>query len=149
VAEHARQLDPDSEIGALRPILRPLPPFADRTAIDRRIASRLCALCYGVDYALSPPVYLQFMEAQFWVSEYGSAKDPDPFKWLYAYSPYQHVKPGTKYPAVLFMTGDGDTRAWLLCTGVKWRRCYRRAQVRTGRSCFVTNSQQDIRAGVP
>jgi len=54
--------------------------------------------------------YDRFMEAQFWVSEYGSAKDPNQFKWLYAYSPYQHVNPGTKYPAVLFMTGDGDTR---------------------------------------
>jgi len=54
--------------------------------------------------------YDQFMEAQFWVSEYGAAKDPEQFKWLYAYSPYQHVTKGVKYPAVLFMTGDGDTR---------------------------------------
>jgi prolyl oligopeptidase len=54
--------------------------------------------------------YDLFMEAQFWVSEYGSAKDPEQFKWLLAYSPYQHVKQGVKYPAVLFMTGDGDTR---------------------------------------
>ncbi|HTZ95871.1 MAG TPA: prolyl oligopeptidase family serine peptidase [Terriglobales bacterium] len=54
--------------------------------------------------------YDQFMEAQFWVTEYGTAKDPEQFKWLYAYSPYQHVKQGVKYPAVLFMTGDGDTR---------------------------------------
>jgi len=54
--------------------------------------------------------YDQFMEAQFWVSEFGAAKDPEQFKWLYAYSPYQHVKKGVKYPAVLFMTGDGDTR---------------------------------------
>jgi prolyl oligopeptidase len=54
--------------------------------------------------------YDRFMEAQFWVSEYGAAKDADQFKWLYAYSPYQHVREGVKYPAVLFMTGDGDTR---------------------------------------
>ncbi|HVP49953.1 MAG TPA: prolyl oligopeptidase family serine peptidase [Candidatus Bathyarchaeia archaeon] len=54
--------------------------------------------------------YDKFMEAQFWVSEYGSATNADQFKWLYAYSPYQHVKKGVKYPAVLFMTGDGDTR---------------------------------------
>ena len=54
--------------------------------------------------------YDQFMEAQFWVEEFGAAKDPEQFKWLYAYSPYQHVKKGVKYPAVLFMTGDGDTR---------------------------------------
>ncbi|MGA9642221.1 MAG: prolyl oligopeptidase family serine peptidase [Terriglobales bacterium] len=54
--------------------------------------------------------YDQFMEAQFWVSEYGTAKDAEQFKWLHAYSPYQHVQKGVKYPAVLFMTGDGDTR---------------------------------------
>jgi len=54
--------------------------------------------------------YDQFMEAQFWVAEYGAAKDPEQFTWLYAYSPYQHVQKGVKYPAVLFMTGDGDTR---------------------------------------
>ncbi len=54
--------------------------------------------------------YDKFMEAQFWVSEYGSAENPEQFRWLYAYSPYQHVKPGVDYPAVLFMTGDGDTR---------------------------------------
>lgn len=34
----------------------------------------------------------------------------EPFKWLYSYSPYHHVKPGVKYPAVLLMSGDGDTR---------------------------------------
>ncbi|HEV8201311.1 MAG TPA: prolyl oligopeptidase family serine peptidase, partial [Candidatus Polarisedimenticolia bacterium] len=32
------------------------------------------------------------------------------FKYLQAYSPYQKVAPGTAYPAVLFMTGDADTR---------------------------------------
>ncbi len=54
--------------------------------------------------------YDKFMEAQFWVSEYGSADNAEQFRWLYAYFPYQHVKSGVDYPAVLFMTGDGDTR---------------------------------------
>ena len=54
--------------------------------------------------------YQKFMEAQFWVSEYGSSENPDQFKYIYAYSPYQHVQKGVKYPAVLFMTGDADTR---------------------------------------
>jgi prolyl oligopeptidase len=54
--------------------------------------------------------YDKFMEAQFWVSEYGSATNAEQFKWLNAYSPYQHVKKGVNYPAVLFMSGDGDTR---------------------------------------
>ncbi|HKR94985.1 MAG TPA: prolyl oligopeptidase family serine peptidase, partial [Candidatus Angelobacter sp.] len=31
-------------------------------------------------------------------------------KFVYAYSPYQHVTVGTKYPAMLFTSGDEDTR---------------------------------------
>jgi prolyl oligopeptidase len=42
--------------------------------------------------------------------EYGNASDPGQFKFLYAYSPYQRVQPGTKYPAVLLTSGDADTR---------------------------------------
>jgi prolyl oligopeptidase len=42
--------------------------------------------------------------------EYGNASDPAQFKFLYAYSPYQKVRPGTKYPAVFLTTGDADTR---------------------------------------
>jgi prolyl oligopeptidase len=42
--------------------------------------------------------------------EYGNAADPDQFKFLYAYSPYENVRAGTKYPAVLFESGDADTR---------------------------------------
>jgi prolyl oligopeptidase len=42
--------------------------------------------------------------------EYGNADDPEQFKFVYAYSPYQHVTAGTKYPAMLFTSGDEDTR---------------------------------------
>ena len=42
--------------------------------------------------------------------EYGDASKPDQFEFLLAYSPYQKVTPGTKYPAVLLITGDADTR---------------------------------------
>jgi prolyl oligopeptidase len=54
--------------------------------------------------------YHKFLVAGYWVPEYGSSEKPDEFKYIYAYSPYQHVKAGTKYPAVLFITGDSDTR---------------------------------------
>src|SRR5208282_5981647 len=54
--------------------------------------------------------YQNFLVARFWVPEYGSSDKPEEFKYLRAYSPYQNVKAGTKYPAVLFVTGDGDTR---------------------------------------
>ncbi len=54
--------------------------------------------------------YQNFQIAKLWVPEYGSAEDPKQFDWLYAYSPYHHVKQGTEYPAILFMTADTDTR---------------------------------------
>jgi len=52
----------------------------------------------------------KFLMGPYWVSEYGSADSADQFPFIYAYSPYQHVKPGVRYPGVLFMTGDSDTR---------------------------------------
>ncbi len=54
--------------------------------------------------------YENFLAGQYWVTEYGTAKNPDQFKYLAAYSPYHNVKPGVKYPAVLLVSGDGDTR---------------------------------------
>jgi prolyl oligopeptidase len=63
------------------------------------------------DYPLLDMIrYQNFLVAKFWVPEYGSSEDAEQFKYIYAYSPYQHVKKGEKYPAVLFVTGDADTR---------------------------------------
>jgi prolyl oligopeptidase len=46
----------------------------------------------------------------FNVTEFGTVKDPDQFKALYAYSPYHHVVDGTNYPSILMMTGANDGR---------------------------------------
>jgi prolyl oligopeptidase len=54
--------------------------------------------------------YQDFLVARYWVPEYGSAENADQFKYIYAYSPYHHVKAGTKYPSVLLISGDSDTR---------------------------------------
>ncbi len=54
--------------------------------------------------------YQRFLVGSLWVSEYGSSDDAKQFQVIYKYSPYQHVKKGVKYPAVLFVTGDSDTR---------------------------------------
>jgi prolyl oligopeptidase len=54
--------------------------------------------------------YQKFMDGPYWVPEYGSADNPAQFTYLRAYSPYQNVEKGKKYPATLFITGDGDTR---------------------------------------
>jgi prolyl oligopeptidase len=46
----------------------------------------------------------------FNVTEFGTVKDPEQFKALYAYSPYHHVIDGVAYPPVLFLTGANDPR---------------------------------------
>jgi prolyl oligopeptidase len=47
---------------------------------------------------------------QFNVTEFGTVKDAEQFKALYAYSPFHHVQNGVKYPAVLLTTGENDGR---------------------------------------
>jgi prolyl oligopeptidase len=54
--------------------------------------------------------YHRFLIARLWIPEYGSAEDPEQFRWLRAYSPYHHVRPGVAYPAVLLATAESDTR---------------------------------------
>ena len=54
--------------------------------------------------------YQGFQIAKLWIPEYGNAENPEQFKWLYAYSPYHHVKAGVEYPAVLLTTADSDSR---------------------------------------
>jgi prolyl oligopeptidase len=45
-----------------------------------------------------------------WVADYGSSKDPEQFKALFAYSPLHNIKKGAKYPATLITTADHDDR---------------------------------------
>jgi prolyl oligopeptidase len=54
--------------------------------------------------------YQNFLMARYWVPEYGSAEDAAQAKFLYAYSPYHHVKAGTKYPAVFLTAAENDAR---------------------------------------
>ncbi|QDU55976.1 prolyl oligopeptidase family serine peptidase [Aeoliella mucimassa] len=52
----------------------------------------------------------KFTAGQFWRSEYGSSDEAEDFKFLYAYSPYHNVEPGTSYPATMVTTADTDDR---------------------------------------
>jgi len=54
--------------------------------------------------------FQKFLVGSYWVTEYGSSDDAKQFKYILKYSPYQNVKAGTAYPAVMFFTGDSDTR---------------------------------------
>jgi prolyl oligopeptidase len=54
--------------------------------------------------------YELFGLGETWNDEFGTAADPAELGWLLSYSPYHHVRPGIRYPAVLFTVFDGDTR---------------------------------------
>jgi prolyl oligopeptidase len=45
-----------------------------------------------------------------WISDYGSADDPEQYRWLRAYSPLHNIDPSVRYPATLVTTGDHDDR---------------------------------------
>jgi len=47
-----------------------------------------------------------------WVSDYGSSDNAEQFKAIYAYSPLQNLKPGTRYPPTMITTADHDDRVW-------------------------------------
>ncbi len=54
--------------------------------------------------------YQNFLFGRLWTTEYGSADNAADYKYIRAYSPYQNVKQGEKYPAIMFFSGDNDTR---------------------------------------
>ena len=54
--------------------------------------------------------YHLFTVGRFWIPEYGSADDPNQFRFLLAYSPYHNVRGEVPYPPVLVMTADTDDR---------------------------------------
>ncbi len=54
--------------------------------------------------------YQKFLVGSYWKTEYGSSENEKQFFYLLKYSPYHNVKADTAYPAVMFFTGDNDTR---------------------------------------
>jgi prolyl oligopeptidase len=54
--------------------------------------------------------YQKFEQGPHWTTEYGSAEKQKQFPYLEKYSPYQNVKSRSDYPAIMFFTGDNDTR---------------------------------------
>jgi prolyl oligopeptidase len=71
--------------------------------------------------------YHKFNDAATYLDEYGICDNLDDFPSLLAYSPYHNVKDGTSYPAVLFVSGDADTR----CNPMHVRKMTARLQTAT------------------
>ncbi len=54
--------------------------------------------------------YHKFGLGRAWIPEYGDPDVERDFRWLYAYSPYHHLRPDTEYPPLLMMSADTDDR---------------------------------------
>jgi prolyl oligopeptidase len=54
--------------------------------------------------------YHLFNTTSFYTPQYGSSDNPDDFPMLLSYSPYHNVHDGTRYPALLMVSGESDTR---------------------------------------
>ena len=54
--------------------------------------------------------YTHFGAGASWIGEYGDPADPKMRAAILKYSPYENLKPGVKYPPVLFITETSDDR---------------------------------------
>jgi prolyl oligopeptidase len=84
----------------------------------------------------------KFLIARLWMPEYGNPDDAEQFQWIHAYSPYQKVRPGTPYPAMLLTTAAADSRVDPLHA----RKMAARMQAATSSSAPIL-LRQETRAG--
>jgi prolyl oligopeptidase len=54
--------------------------------------------------------YNKLLAGASWMAEYGDPDKPEDWAYLSKYAPYQNVKPGVKYPRILFTTSTRDDR---------------------------------------
>ncbi len=54
--------------------------------------------------------YNRLLAGASWMAEYGDPDDESQWSFIRTYSPYQNVKSGVKYPAILFTTSTRDDR---------------------------------------
>ena len=95
-------------------------------AVTQRPDLFRAAICLGP--LLDMTRYHLFDFAAGWADEYGSPEDEQDLRSLMAYSPYHHVHDKAAYPAVLFISGDADTR----CNPMHARKMAARLQAATG-----------------
>jgi len=54
--------------------------------------------------------YNHLLAGASWMAEYGNPDKPEEWAYISKYSPYQNLRPGTKYPTVMFTTTTRDDR---------------------------------------
>jgi prolyl oligopeptidase len=91
-------------------------------AMTRRPELFQCVIC--VAPVLDMLRYQRFQNSQFYIEDVGSPEVDRQFNALRSYSPYERLEPATKYPALLMVSGDQDTR----CDGMHARKFVARLQ---------------------
>ena len=69
--------------------------------------------------------YTRFGIADIWIPEYGDPSIESDRVFIEKYSPYQNIRAGTRYPAVLFTAAENDARvspvhAWKMTARLQW-----------------------------
>ena len=81
---------------------------------QRRLCERFAAPVIGAVVCQRPLIdmlrYTHFGAGASWIGEYGDPADPAMRAAILKYSPYENLKPGVKYPPVLFITETSDDR---------------------------------------
>jgi prolyl oligopeptidase len=54
--------------------------------------------------------YHLFTGGAFWIADFGSPEEEEPFRAILRYSPYHNIVEGRDYPAILAITADADSR---------------------------------------
>ena len=54
--------------------------------------------------------YSHMLAGASWIDEYGDPEKPEEWAYLSRYSPYQNIRPGVKYPPILFYNSTKDDR---------------------------------------
>jgi prolyl oligopeptidase len=84
--------------------------------------------------------YHRFDNTQFYIPQFGSADDPEDFPVLFSYSPYHNIQDGVRYPALLMISGDADTR----CDPMHARKFVARLQAAMSSLPQETRSERPI-----
>jgi prolyl oligopeptidase len=89
--------------------------------------------------------YHRFPLTKGWIDEYGLSDDEEDFQHLLNYSPYQRVREGVEYPAVLLISGDADTR----CNPMHARKMTARLQAATASDRPILLDYKPLRGHMP
>lgn len=77
--------------------------------------------------------YHLFDNAYVWREEFGTVEDRSDFTALLGYSPYQNVREGTAFPAIMIVSGDSDQN----CNPMHARKMTARLQAASGAKSLI------------